>query len=45
EALNAFLGVVVPPECAFKAEKNRVKMADESGRRVVQDFVALPGTP
>ncbi|MCI96458.1 hypothetical protein A2U01_0117758, partial [Trifolium medium] len=32
EALNAFLGAVVPPECEFKVEKKKVKMADESGR-------------
>ncbi|MCI72388.1 hypothetical protein A2U01_0093651, partial [Trifolium medium] len=35
EAINAFLGAVVPPECVFKAEKKKVKMADEPGRRVV----------
>ncbi|MCI45487.1 hypothetical protein A2U01_0066726, partial [Trifolium medium] len=45
EALNAFLRAVVPPKCAFKAEKKKVKMVDEPGRRVVRDFVALPGTP
>ncbi|MCI26806.1 hypothetical protein A2U01_0048003, partial [Trifolium medium] len=45
EALNTFLGAVGVPECAFKAEKKKVKMADEPGRRVVRDFVALPDTP
>ncbi|PNY05188.1 hypothetical protein L195_g001631 [Trifolium pratense] len=45
EALNSFLGVAGVPEGAFKIEKKAVKVADEPGRRVVRDFVALPGTP
>ncbi|MCI71487.1 hypothetical protein A2U01_0092750, partial [Trifolium medium] len=44
EALNSFLGAVGVLECAFKMEKKVVKAADEPGRRVVRDFVALPGT-
>ncbi|GAU10347.1 hypothetical protein TSUD_422710, partial [Trifolium subterraneum] len=44
--LNDFLGAVVPEErCAFRTEKDRVAAMLEPERRVIRDFVALPGTP
>ncbi|GAU26558.1 hypothetical protein TSUD_266720 [Trifolium subterraneum] len=45
-ALNEFLGALVPEErCAFRTEKDRVAGMLEPERRVIRDFVALPGTP
>ncbi|GAU50999.1 hypothetical protein TSUD_131510 [Trifolium subterraneum] len=44
--LNEFLGALVPEErCAFRTEKDRVAAMLEPERRVIRDFVALPGTP
>ncbi|GAU37120.1 hypothetical protein TSUD_278710 [Trifolium subterraneum] len=44
--LNEFLGALVPEEiCAFRTEKDRVTALLEPERRVIRDFVALPGTP
>ncbi|GAU51997.1 hypothetical protein TSUD_418000 [Trifolium subterraneum] len=44
--LNEFLGALVPEErCAFRTEKDRVAGMLEPERRVIRDFVALPGTP
>ncbi|GAU46938.1 hypothetical protein TSUD_85380 [Trifolium subterraneum] len=44
--LNEFLGALVPEErCAFRTEKDRVATMLEPERRVIRDFVALPGTP
>ncbi|GAU26147.1 hypothetical protein TSUD_226100 [Trifolium subterraneum] len=45
-ALNEFLGALVPEErCAFRTENDRVAGMLEPERRVIRDFVPLPGTP
>ncbi|MCH79937.1 hypothetical protein A2U01_0000699 [Trifolium medium] len=43
-AINKLLGCDVPRRCAFRAMKEEFDDWDEPTRRVVKDFVALPGT-
>jgi hypothetical protein len=43
-AINRLLGARVPPQCAYKAMKAEIDGWDEPTRRIVKEYVALPGT-
>ncbi|PNY16023.1 hypothetical protein L195_g012732, partial [Trifolium pratense] len=45
DAINGLLEAVVPQACAYRVEKRRIQNGDEPTRRVIKDFVTIPGTP
>ncbi|MCH82448.1 hypothetical protein A2U01_0003255, partial [Trifolium medium] len=45
DAINKFLGALVPPQCALIPAKEELENWPEERRREIRDFVGCPGTP